>query len=326
VPRSPKELGAQVWDSSVRIFEVQRAGAAMAYFYLDPYARAAEKRGGAWMNEVCGRSVAMAPPGSSVRLPVAHMVTNQSPPVCQPDGSVTPSLMTFRECETLFHECGHALQHMLTQVEEGSISGIRGVEWDAVEQPSQFMEYWCYDVPTLQGMAKHWKTGEAIPDDLLNKIRAAKNFRAASTMVRQLKFALTDLALHDEAFAESADDNAAIWEVDRKISEKTQVMPSILEDRFLCGFSHIFAGGYAAGYYSYKWAEVLSADGFAAFEEAGLDDEKAVQALGRRYADSVLGAGGSQPASDIFVAFRGREPLPDALLRHSDLQQNASKL
>lgn len=315
--RVPSELGAQVWDEHVRMFEVRRDGKPCAYFYLDPFSRAAEKSGGAWMSGVCDRSKACAPVGMPVRLPVAHMVCNQSPPVANPDGSVTPSLMTFREVETLFHECGHALQHMLTEVDEGIVSGINGVEWDAVEQPSQFMEYWAYDVATLRGMAKHWQTGESIPDELIEKIRAAKTFRAASMMLRQIKFSLLDLALHDAAFVPGG--KRTIWEVDHEVSARTQVRPSLPEDRFLCGFSHIFAGGYAAGYFSYKWAEVLSADGFAAFEEAGLENEVAVKDLGKRYSETVLGMGGSRPAAQVFEAFRGRGPAADALLRHSDL-------
>merc|ERR1712232_1219579 len=183
--------------------------------------------------------------------------------------AVTPSLMLFREVETMFHECGHALQHILTHVDQGHVSGINGVEWDAVEQPSQFMEYWAYDVPTLTGMARHWKTGESMPDELIGKIRATKTFRAASMMLRQLRFSLTDLVLHDASFVPTGG-GKTVYDVDSEVGLKTSVMPSLPDDRFLCGFAHIFAGGYAAGYYSYKWAEVLSADGFAAFEEAGL--------------------------------------------------------
>eukprot|EP00930_Biecheleria_cincta_P001618 TRINITY_DN102750_c0_g1_i1.p1 TRINITY_DN102750_c0_g1~~TRINITY_DN102750_c0_g1_i1.p1 ORF type:complete len:778 (-),score=132.60 TRINITY_DN102750_c0_g1_i1:6-2339(-) len=317
VERKPHELGAQVWDDAVRMFEVRRDGKPCAYFYVDPYTRSGEKKGGAWMRGECGRSSALAVDGN-VRLPVAHIVTNQAAPVSNPDGTITPSLMLFRDVETMFHECGHALQHMLTQVDEGHVSGISGVEWDAVEQPSQFMEYWAYDTPTLKGMARHWKTGETMPDELIKKINDAKTYRAASLMLRQLKFALTDLALHDEAFV-PMDGGKTIWDIDTEVGLKTQVTPSLPEDRFLCGFSHIFAGGYAAGYYSYKWAEVLSADGFAAFEEVGLDNEEAVAQLGRRYRDTVLGMGGSRPAAEVFRAFRERDPSADALLRHSNL-------
>jgi len=318
VEKSAQQLGAQVWDEHVKMFEVQRDGQACAYFYIDPYTRPGEKKGGAWMRGECNRSKALAPDGQEIQLPVAHMVTNQSAPVTNSDGTVTPSLMLFSEVETMFHECGHALQHMLTQVDEGHVAGISGVEWDAVEQPSQFMEYWAYDIPTLKGMARHWQTGESMPEELINKIRAAKTFRAASFMLRQLKFSLTDLALHDESFVPKQG-GKTIWDVDAEIGLKTSVRPSLPNDRFLCGFSHIFAGGYAAGYYSYKWAEVLSADGFAAFEEVGLDNEAAVKQLGRSYRDTVLSLGGSRPAADVFEHFRGRAPSADALLRHNDL-------
>ena len=316
VERAPAEVGAQVWDEHVRLFELQRGGVPTAYVFLDPFARAEEKRGGAWMDEVCSRSRAFAPAGSAVRLPVAHMVCNQSPPVTNADGTVTPSLMTFGEVETLFHECGHALQHMLTRVDEGHVSGIRGVEWDAVEQPSQFMENWAYDLQTLRGMAKHWKTAEPIDEATVQKLRAAKNYRAASQMLRQLKFAMGDLAIHDASFDPHTDSAFARFEA---VGERTSILPSLPEDRFLCAFSHIFAGGYAAGYFSYKWAEVLSADGFAAFEEAGLEHEGRIVELGRKYADTVMGLGGSLPAADVFKQFRGRAPTADALLRHSGL-------
>ena len=220
------------------------------------------------------------------------------------------------QVETLFHECGHALQHMLTQVDEGQVSGIRGVEWDAVEQPSQFMENWAYDLRTLRGMAKHWKTGEPIDDATVDKLRAAKNYRAASQMLRQLKFAMGDLALHDAAFDPDKDSANALFEV---IGERTSILPALPEDRFLCAFAHIFAGGYSAGYFSYKWAEVLSADGFAAFEEAGLENESLIVELGRKYADTVMGLGGSLPAAEVFKMFRGRAPTADALLRQCGL-------
>lgn len=309
----PSTVDAQVWDPSVRLFELRDSSATtVAYFFLDPFARASNKRAGAWMNEVAGRSKAMARDGQEARIPIAHMVTNQPPP-----SEGIPSLMSFRDVETLFHECGHALQHMLTSVDEGMVSGIRGVEWDAVEQPSQFMEYWCYQQETLNSMAKHWQTGQPIPHELVTKLQCAKTFRSASAMLRQLKFASVDLELHQSGFAGS---DESIWEADARIAQNTQVLPSISEDRFLCGFSHIFAGGYSAGYYSYKWAEVLSADGFAAFEEIGLDDREAVQRLGAKYAETVLGRGGSASAAEVFLEFRGRAPSVEPLLRHSGLQ------
>jgi len=302
---------APVWDKDVRFFQINRNGNPIAFFYLDPYSRPAEKRGGAWMDECSSRSSAMASGGQSVRLPVAHMVCNQSPPVGD-----KPSLMTFREVETLFHEIGHALQHMLTTQEEGLVAGIRGVEWDAVETPSQFMENWCYDKATVDKMAVHFETGETIPEDLWNKVVASKNYRAGSMMLRQLQFAVTDLQLHSSFQPGSG---PSVHDVYKQVAKTYQVQEPMDYDRFLCGFSHIFAGGYSAGYYSYKWAEVLSADCFAAFEEAGLEDEDNVKETGIRFRDTILAMGGGAAAPEVFKEFRGRDPTPDALLRHSGL-------
>merc|ERR1711966_469336 len=249
---------APVWHDDVRFFKVMDDGKPIAYFYLDPYSRPSEKRGGAWMDEVVGRSKVLATEGSDARLPVAHMVCNQTPPI-----GGKPSLMTFREVETLFHEAGHAFQHMLTKVDCGLCSGIRNVEWDAVELPSQFMENWCYHRATLMSFAKHYETGEPLPDDLFDKIVAARTFRAGSMMMRQLHFATVDLSLHSAAhFDPESGDASKIFELEQKVAEKTCVVMPLPEDRFLCGFAHIFAGGYSAGYFSYKWAEVLSADAF----------------------------------------------------------------
>jgi oligopeptidase A len=224
--------------------------------------------------------------------------------------------MTFDEVVTLFHEFGHGLQHMLTRVEYGLASGIRNIEWDAVELPSQFMENWCYHRETLIGLSKHADTGEALPDALFEKIEAARTYRAGSQMLRQLYFASMDLALHREDLAGSGQD---IFDVQRRIAKSTTVLPPLDEDRFLCSFGHIFAGGYAAGYYSYKWAEVLSADAFSAFEEAGLEDSVALAKTGRRFRETVLSLGGGTPPMEVFEAFRGRAPSPEALLRHSGL-------
>jgi oligopeptidase A len=304
---------APVWHADVRFFKVfGEDGEPLAAFYLDPYARPAQKRGGAWMNECTGRSRLFTNPRGGPRLPIAYLVCNQSPPV---DGQ--PSLMRFREVETLFHEFGHGLQHMLTQVDYGFAAGIHYVERDAIELPSQFMENWCYHRETLLGLSGHVETGAKLPDALYEKLCAARTFRAGSFMLRQLYFGLTDLALH-HGFDPDGDRSA--FDVQRQIAEKASPLPPVAEDRFLCSFAHIFAGGYAAGYFSYKWAEVLSADAFAAFEEAGLEDETAVATVGRRFRDTVLGLGGSRPAMDIFTAFRGREPDTAALLRHNGLK------
>ncbi|MBW2279358.1 MAG: M3 family metallopeptidase [Deltaproteobacteria bacterium] len=304
---------APVWHDDVRFFRAFADGVAIAAFYLDPYSRPAEKRGGAWMDECLGRTRL----GGELRLPVAYLVCNGTPPV---DGK--PSLMTFSEAETLFHEFGHGLQHMLTSVDYGMASGIRNVEWDAVELPSQFMENWLYQRETVRSASAHVDSGEPLPDALIEKLRAARTYRAGSAMLRQLYFAFTDLELHHR-YAGASDGResgeGSAFDVQRRIAGRTTVLAPLPEDRFLCSFAHIFAGGYAAGYYSYKWAEVLSADAFAAFEEAGLDDAEAVSETGRRYRDTVLALGGSVPPMDVFVAFRGREPSTEALLRHSGL-------
>lgn len=308
----PADGLAPVWNKDVGFYVVKdSAGAPVAYFYFDPYSRPAEKRGGAWMDEVVSRSRVLSPDGSSSRLPVAHMVCNQTPPVGE-----KPSLMTFREVETVFHEFGHALQHMLTRQDEGLVAGIRGIEWDAVELPSQFMENWCYHRDTLMSIAKHYETGETLPEDVYKKLLAARTFRAGSLSLRQLKFATVDLELHTRYIPEGSE---SIYDVDQRISKKTQVIPPLPEDRFLCSFSHIFAGGYAAGYYSYKWAEVLSADAFSAFEDVGLDNDKAVIETGRRFRETILALGGGKAPLEVFVEFRGREPSPEALLRHNGL-------
>jgi oligopeptidase A len=300
----PADGEAPVWHEDVRFFRIRdESGTDLAAFYLDPYSRPGEKRGGAWMDECIGRV-----PG---RQPVAYLVCNQAPPVAG-----RPSLMAFSEVETLFHEFGHGLQHMLTRVDHPLAAGIRNVEWDAVELPSQFMENWCYHRETLRGLARHFETGAPLPDALFEKILAARTFRAGSDMLRQIYFSATDLALHH---GYDPDASESPVDVQRRIAERTTVLPPLPEDRMLCSFTHIFAGGYAAGYYSYKWAEVLSADAFAAFEEAGLDDERAVAATGRRFRDTVLALGGSRHPLDVFREFRGREPRTEALLRHSGL-------
>ncbi|XAR51455.1 Oligopeptidase A [Bertholletia excelsa] len=303
---------APVWNEDVRFYRVKdSSGSPIAYFYFDPYSRPSEKRGGAWMDEVFSRSHVCSPKGGSLRLPVAHMVCNQMPPVGD-----KPSLMTFREVETVFHEFGHALQHMLTKQDEGLVAGIRGIEWDAVELPSQFMENWCYHRDTLMGIAKHYETGETLPEDIYKKLLAARTYRAGSLSLRQLRFGCVDLELHTKYVPGGSE---SIYDVDQRVSKKTQVIPPLLEDRFLCGFSHIFAGGYAAGYYSYKWAEVLSADAFSAFEDAGLNDEKAVKDTGHRFRETILALGGGKAPLEVFVEFRGREPSPEPLLRHNGL-------
>jgi oligopeptidase A len=306
---------APVWHPDVRFFRVlegagagTRAGEAIAAFYLDPYSRPGSKRGGAWMDECLVRSVQAD--GSPV-LPVAYLICNQSPPVGD-----TPSLMTFEEVETLFHEFGHGLQHMLTTVERPQVAGINGVEWDAVELPSQFMENWCYDRATLLGMARHWQSGAALPEEEFAKLQAARTFMGGAATLRQVHFALTDLRLHSQWHPGCGQTPEQLR---RQIAASTTVLPPIDEDAFLCSFGHIFAGGYAAGYYSYKWAEVLSADAFEAFEAVGLDNEAQIRETGRRFRDTVLSLGGSLDPKAVFEAFRGRQPSSEALIRHSGL-------
>ncbi|MBE9116012.1 M3 family metallopeptidase [Lusitaniella coriacea LEGE 07157] len=303
---------APIWQEDVRYFQVaNEAGEPIAYFYLDPYSRPGEKRGGAWMDDCIGRAKMVEGTQTTLRLPVAYLTCNQTPPV---DGK--PSLMRFSEVETLFHEFGHGLQHMLTQVDYPGASGINNVEWDAVELPSQFMENWCYDRATLFGMAKHYETGETLPEHYYQKLLAARNYRSGSAMLRQLHFSLLDIELHHR-YQPGGEETPQ--QVRDRVAQTTTVMPPLPEDSFLCSFGHIFAGGYAAGYYSYKWAEVLSADAFAAFEEAGLENEPAVVETGKRFRDTVLALGGSLHPMEVFKAFRGREPQTEALLRHSGL-------
>ena len=284
----------QRWNDDVRFFRVHRDGREIAAFFLDAYARPENKRGGAWMDDCVTRRVVV---GRSPRLPVAYLVCNQPPPV-----GGKPSLLPFRDVETLFHEFGHGLQHMLTTVDDVDASGIRGVEWDAVELPSQFMENWCTHEATVMGFARHVDTGAPLPKATFEKLKAAKTFRAASMMLRQLMFATVDLKLHAGALSPST----TAFDVQREVARDNAVLPVLAEDRFLCSFTHIFSGGYAAGYYSYKWAEVLSADAFGAFEDEGVDDVDVVRRVGARFRDTVLALGGSVHPLQVFELFRGR--------------------
>eukprot|EP01038_Epipyxis_sp_PR26KG_P012317 gene12317-16521_t len=304
----PADGQAQVWSDDVKFFNIkdEKTGEYIASFYLDPYSRPAEKRGGAWMDVCLGKSKVLE------RKPVAYLICNGSPPVGD-----KPSLMTFREVETLFHEFGHGLQHMLTKVEHGDAAGINNIEWDAVELPSQFMENWCYDRPTLYEFARHYESNEPLPEELFQKIKAAKNFQAGLQMIRQLFFGAMDMQLHSDKFDPFG--NKSPFEIQHELAKIYTVIPPLPEDRFLCSFGHIFAGGYSAGYYSYKWAEVMSADAFGAFEENGLDNEEAVRRTGQLFRETVLAYGGGKHPSEVFREFRGRDPSPEALLRHSGL-------
>ena len=309
---TPADGQAPVWHQDVRYFQIaNEQGEAIAHFYLDPYSRPAEKRGGAWMNDCIGRAKMIVEEKTTTRLPVAYLICNQTPPV-----EDKPSLMTFGEVTTLFHEFGHGLQHMLTTIDYVGAAGINNVEWDAVELPSQFMENWCYDRPTLFGMAKHYQTGETLPEEYYQKLLAAKNYMSGSAMLRQLHFGLLDMELHSNYQPGGAETPNQVRD---RLAKTTSVLQPIPEDNFLCAFGHIFAGGYAAGYYSYKWAEVLSADAFAAFEEVGLENEEAVKSVGKRFRDTVLSLGGSLHPMEVFRSFRGRDPKTEPLLRHSGL-------
>jgi oligopeptidase A len=311
VDLSEGELEVEVWDESVKFFRIfnKTSYEPIAAFFLDPFSRPGEKKGGAWMNSCVDRNKYLG------KSPVAYLICNGSPPIKNDDGSIKkPSLMTFREVETLFHEFGHGLQHMLTNVEEGGASGINNIEWDAVELPSQFMENWCYHKPTVMGFAKHYETGEELPDELFNKIVEQKTFMTGGGMLRQIYFSMLDLYLYSK-LKEGED----IMEVQRRFGNEYSVRPILEEDRFLCSFSHIFAGGYSAGYYSYKWAEIMSSDAFGAFEEIDLNNKEEVKEIGMKFRETVLGRGGSEHPSKVYRDFRGRDPNPDALLRHNGL-------
>jgi len=300
---------AEVWHPTVRFFRIERnersaeggAGTLVGQFYLDPYARTG-KRPGAWMDDVRGR---WARPEGGTQTPVAHLVCNFTPPA---DGK--PALLTHDEVTTLFHEFGHGLQHMLTQVNDVGVAGISGVEWDAVELPSQFMENFCWEWEVLKHLTAHVDTGEALPRALYDKMLAAKNFQSGLQTLRQVEFSLFDMRLHAEPGSEEH-----IQQVVDEVRREVAVFVPPAFNRFQHSFSHIFAGGYAAGYYSYKWAEVLSADAWSAFEETGTLNPE----TGRRYREAILESGGSRPAMESFKAFRGREPRIDALLRHQGM-------
>jgi oligopeptidase A len=303
--RIEQRPGVDTWHPDVRFYEVLEAdGRLRARFYLDPYARP-KKRGGAWMDVAANRMRTR----HRDQLPVAHLVCNFSPPV---EGH--PSLLSHDEVETLFHEFGHGLHHMLTRVPYPPVAGINGVPWDAVELPSQFLENWCWARESLDLIAGHWETGAPLPDDLYQRMLAARNFQSAMQAVRQLEFALFDFRMHLEYDPNNADGH--IYRILNAVRDHVAVLKPPAFNRFAHGFTHIFSGGYAAGYYSYKWAELLAADAFSLFEEKGAFDADA----GHAFLTNVLEKGGSADAMDLYVAFRGREPTIDALLRQSGIQ------
>jgi len=297
---------APVWHPAVQFYRIERQGALVGQFYLDQPARNG-KRGGAWMDDVRARW--LRPDNGQLQSPVAHLVCNFAEGV---DGK--PALLTHDDVTTLFHEFGHGLHHMLTQVNERDVSGINGVEWDAVELPSQFMENFCWEWQVLRQMTAHVETGEPLPRALFDKMVAAKNYQSGLQTLRQIEFALFDLLLH--SVHDPAQDFMPLLNA---VRAEVSVLPSPAFNRSAHTFSHIFAGGYAAGYYSYKWAEVLSADAYAAFEETVHSDGSHDIETGRRYREAILEAGGSRTAMESFKAFRGREPTLDALLRHQGM-------
>ncbi|NIE63961.1 M3 family metallopeptidase [Burkholderia sp. Ax-1719] len=307
-----RDDSAPVWNDDVRFFRVENAdGTLVAQFYLDLYAREG-KRGGAWMDDARSRRKLDA---NGVQTPVAYLTCNFSAPV-----GGRPACFTHDEVITLFHEFGHGLHHMLTRVDELSVSGINGVEWDAVELPSQFMENFCWEWDVLTEMTSHVETAKPLPRELFDKMIAAKNFQSGLGTLRQIVFSMFDMALHVDF---DASKGKSVNDLAREINERYHVIAQAPFSRWPNTFSHIFAGGYAAGYYSYKWAEVLSADAYAAFEEAAQAAKSSVldPATGTRYRQEILEVGGSRPAMESFKAFRGREPNIDALLRHNGMEQ-----
>ena len=299
--------GVEVWHPDARFYEIQdHTGELRGAFYLDLYARP-KKRGGAWMDDCSTRRRTE----NKVQTPVAFLTCNFTPP-----NGKEPALLRHDEVLTLFHEFGHGLQHMLTKVDHLGVSGIHGVEWDAVELPSQFMENFCWEPEALALISGHYQTGEPLPQALLDKMTAARNFQSGMQMVRQLEFALFDFRIHREYDPALG---GRIYPILDEVRRRVAVLVPPAFNRFPHSFSHIFAGGYAAGYYSYKWAEVLSSDAYSLFEEKGVFDAE----TGRAFMENILETGGSQKAMELFVAFRGREPSIDALLRHNGIAEAA---
>ncbi len=296
--------GVDTWHESVRFFDIFDADDKLrGSFYLDLYARE-HKRGGAWMDECRVRRINA---DGELQSPVAYLTCNFNRPVGD-----KPALFTHDEVVTLFHEFGHGIHHMLTQVETGSVSGINGVPWDAVELPSQFLENWCWEEDALAFISGHYETGEPLPKEMLDKMLAAKNFQSAMFILRQLEFGLFDFTLHTEFDPEVG---PRVLETLAEVKSKVAVLPSLEWNRFSHSFSHIFAGGYSAGYYSYLWAEVLSSDAFSRFEEEGIFNAE----TGKSFLNNILEMGGSEEPMELFKRFRGREPQIDALLRHAGI-------
>ncbi|MGQ0622495.1 MAG: M3 family metallopeptidase [Panacagrimonas sp.] len=309
------EPDAPLWHPQVQAYALQdERGQTFGRCYLDLYARE-QKRGGAWMDECQSRRHTRL----GVQQPVAYLVGNFRPPL-QTEAGEQPGLLTHDELLTLYHEFGHGLHLLLTQVEEAALAGIHGVEWDAVELPSQFMENWCYEASLLKTYARHWQTGEPLPDEQIAKLRESRRFQTGLATVRQIEFALFDLRLHRDF---DPAQGAKVLELLDAVRNEVSVLKPPAFNRFPWSFTHVFAGGYAAGYYSYKWAEVLSADAFAAFEESGLSPAN-LRATGARFLAGILSRGGSREAAELFREFRGREPSIEPLLRHSGLVEESA--
>ena len=298
----------EVWHEDVRFYEISRDSEVIARFYLDLFARA-NKRGGAWMADCHVRRYRA---DGSLQLPVAFLVCNFTPPT-----ATTPSLLNHNEVTTLFHEFGHGLHHMLTQIDCAAVSGINGVPWDAVELPSQFLENWCWEKQVIPLISAHYQTGEPLPPELLDKMLAARNFQSGMQIVRQLEFSLFDLRIHGEY---QPGRPSAVQSILDDVRAGVAVSQVPAWNRFQHGFTHIFAGGYAAGYYSYKWAEVLSADAFSSFEEEGIFNAT----TGQRFLEEILQQGGAREPLEAFKRFRGREPSSEALLRHAGIDTQGS--
>lgn len=300
-------LNPNLWHEDARFYSIKKEGNIIAYFYFDLFARE-HKRGGAWMADAQSRRVI----GDEIQLPIAYLTCNFTPPA-----GGKPSLLTFNEVTTLFHEFGHGLHHMLTDMRYAAISGISGVPWDAVELPSQFLENWCWQPEVIPLISGHYQTGEPLPSALLEKMLAAKNFQSGLQMLRQIEFSLFDMRLHSQYNPQAPESAQAVLD---NVRDEVAVMIPPAFNRFQNSFSHIFAGGYAAGYYSYKWAEVLSADAFSLFEEQGIFNKN----TGEQFLKHILSQGGSKEPTLLFKQFRGRAPEQDALLRHSGMAEATS--
>jgi len=308
------QRGVPVWHKDVAFYEIKEKGEVVAGFFIDPYARPGAKEQGAWMDSVVDKSMALASTDRDASIPVALMVMNARPPQ-----TGKPGLFSLYEMETLFHEFGHALQHMLTKIKEGDVSGINGVEWDAVEVASQLNENWVYQPDFLKAVSQHVDTAEPLDDETIQKIIDARHYFSGNATLRQLFFAKTDMRLHEEIGLTDQEESITPDEIEQQVRKELIRTPYLEEETALPSFGHIFGGDYGAGYYSYKWAEVIAADAFAAFEEAGLDNPEKLAEVASKYRQTILAEGGARPAVEVYRAFRGRDATPEALLKQQGL-------